>query len=135
MNFASDNTAPVCAEIMQAVAAANDGAVASYGADPLTVQLTRRCADIFETDVAAYPVGTGTAANALALATLVKPYGAVLCYDEAHIATDECGAPEFFMGGAKLVTLPSSTRHRRRDSPCRAGGRQHHPGHRMGHGL
>ena len=54
-------------------------------------------------------MATGTAANALALATLVRPYGAVLCYEEAHIATDECGAPEFYMGGAKLVTLPSET--------------------------
>ena len=107
MNFASDNTAPVAPEIMQALAAVNSGAVASYGADPYTARLAGQLRDIFETDVAVHPVGTGTAANALALATLVKPYGAVLCYDEAHIATDECGAPEFFMGGAKLITLPS----------------------------
>ena len=109
MNFASDNTAPVAPEIMQAIADANSGAVSSYGADPLTAGLAAKMRDIFETDVLVHPVGTGTAANALALATLVKPYGAVLCYDEAHIATDECGAPEFFMGGAKLVTLPSKT--------------------------
>jgi threonine aldolase len=108
MNFASDNTAPVCAEIMQSMAAANDGIVSSYGADPLTARLTARAAALFETDLAIYPVATGTAANALALATLVNPYGAVLCYEEAHIATDECGAPEFFMGGAKLLTLPSA---------------------------
>jgi threonine aldolase len=109
MNFASDNTAPACPAIMQAIIAANEGTVPSYGADPLTARLTRLACDIFETDLVVHPVGTGTAANALALATLVRPYGAVLCYDEAHIATDEGGAPEFFMGGAKLLTVPSAT--------------------------
>ena len=109
MNFASDNTAPVCPEILAALVAANTGHVPSYGADPITARVSARMKDIFETDLVMFPVGTGTAANALALATLVRPYGAVLCYDEAHIATDECGAPEFYMGGAKLVTLPSAT--------------------------
>ena len=107
MNFASDNTAPVCPEIMHALARVNDGSVASYGADAETARLTAMMRDVFETDVSVFPVATGTAANALALATLVRPYGAVLCYEEAHIATDECGAPEFYMGGAKLVTLPA----------------------------
>ena len=107
MNFASDNTAPVAPEILQAISQANTGAVASYGADPATARLTAMMRDTFETELSVYPVATGTAANALALATLVRPYGAVLCYEEAHIATDECGAPEFYMGGAKLVTLPS----------------------------
>ncbi len=108
MNFASDNTAPVSQEILQAISDANTGFVASYGADPATARLTAMLRETFETDLSVYPVATGTAANALALATLVRPYGAVLCYEEAHIATDECGAPEFYMGGAKLVTLPSS---------------------------
>ncbi len=107
MNFASDNTAPASPEIMRAIADANEGAVASYGADPLTARLTAQMRDLFETDLAVYPVATGTAANALALATLVRPYGAVLCHEEAHVATDEAGAPEFYMGGAKLVTLRS----------------------------
>ncbi len=109
MNFASDNTAPVCPEVMAALAQANTGNVASYGADPATARLTALLHDVFETEVSVFPVATGTAANALALAAIVRPYGAVLCYDEAHIATDECGAPEFYMGGAKLVTLPSDT--------------------------
>ncbi len=109
MNFASDNTAPVSPEIMAALDQANTGHVPSYGADPLTARLTAKAREIFETDLTLFPVATGTAANALALATLVRPYGAVLCYEEAHIATDECGAPEFYMGGAKLVTLPSLT--------------------------
>jgi threonine aldolase len=109
MNFASDNTAGVCPEILAAMAAVNDGRVPSYGGDPVTDRLTLRMREVFETDVTVFPVATGTAANALALATVVRPYGAVICTDEAHIATDECGAPEFYMGGAKLVTVPSST--------------------------
>ncbi len=109
MNFASDNTAPVSPEILRAMEAANTGNVSSYGADPLTARLSAMLRDTFETDLVAYPVATGTAANALALATVVRPYGAVICYDEAHIATDECGAPEFYTGGAKLMTLPSAT--------------------------
>lgn len=107
MNFASDNTAPLSPEILAALSAANAGAVPSYGADPVTTRLTSMMRDVFESDLAVYPVGTGTAANALALATLVRPYGAVICHDEAHIATDECGAPEFYMGGAKLITVPA----------------------------
>jgi threonine aldolase len=107
MNFASDNTAPASAEILAALHAANEGVVSSYGADPITARLRERLNAVFGTMLLAHPVGTGTAANALALATLVRPYGAVICAEEAHIATDECGAPEFFMGGAKLITLPN----------------------------
>jgi threonine aldolase len=108
MNFASDNTAPISPEILHAIERASHGHAGSYGGDELTKNLAARLRDIFETDLSIYPVGTGTAANALALATLVHPYGAVICAEEAHIATDECGAPEFYMGGAKLITLPSS---------------------------
>ena len=107
MHFASDNTAPVCAEILAALAEANSAQVSSYGGDPLTAKLTARAKEIFETDLSIFPVGTGTAANALALSNLVHPYGAVLCAEEAHIDSDECGAPEFFTGGAKLLPLPS----------------------------
>lgn len=107
MNFASDNTAPASPEILAALAAANQGAMPSYGADPITARVRARLNELFGTELLAHPVGTGTAANALALATLVHPYGAVICAEEAHIATDECGAPEFFMGGAKLISLPN----------------------------
>jgi threonine aldolase len=62
---------------------------------------------VFETDVAIYPVATGTAANALALSQIAPPYGGIYCHETAHIVTDECGAPEFFTGGAKLLGLPS----------------------------
>jgi threonine aldolase len=108
LNFASDNTAPASPEILAALNEANVGAVPSYGADPITTRLRRRLNEVFETELIAHPVGTGTAANALALATFVQPFGAVICAEESHISTDECGAPEFFTGGAKLITLPSS---------------------------
>ncbi len=107
MNFASDNTAPASPEILAALTAASHGAVSSYGADPITARVQDRMDQVFERRVKTYPVATGTAANALALATIVRPFGAVICGEEAHIATDEGGAPEFYMGGAKLITLPS----------------------------
>jgi len=105
-NFCSDNVAPVAPEILAALALANAGNVSSYGADPWTLELTGLLRTIFEKpDLVAYPVATGTAANALALSVLVPPYGAVLCAEGAHIHTDECGAPEFYTGGAKLIPV------------------------------
>lgn len=106
MNFASDNTAGVAPAILEAIARANGGNVLSYGDDQLTARVERRLADLFEHEVAVYLVPTGTAANALALAQLSPPWGAVLCHAQSHIATDECGATEFYGGGVKLVTLP-----------------------------
>lgn len=105
MNFASDNTAGISPEILAALAAANDGAVGSYGADPITARLEAKLADLFEHEVAVFPVATGTAANALALAAVTPPWGAVLCHPLAHIACDEANAPEFYTGGAKLVPV------------------------------
>jgi threonine aldolase len=105
MNFASDNAAGVAPEIMNAVVAANKGSAMAYGADAISQRLEARFAEIFEHEVAVFPVATGTAANALALAALTPPWGAIFCHEEAHIVTDECGAPEFFSAGAKLVTL------------------------------
>jgi len=105
MNFTSDNAAAVAPEILAAIARANEGAAPAYGNDPLTQRVEERFADLFEHEVAVFLVPTGTAANALALAHLTPPWGAVLCHAEAHIATDECGAPEFFGGGIKLVGL------------------------------
>jgi threonine aldolase len=106
--FTSDNVTPACAPIMAAIHAANAERMPSYGADPLTVQLQVKASEIFEKEVTVFPVATGTAANALALAQLVPPYGAVYCYEAAHIVTDECGAPEFFTGGAKLIGLAAA---------------------------
>jgi len=105
MDFRSDNVAGASPQIMAALLAANDGPASSYGADAVTSRLERRFAELFAHEVAVFPVATGTAANALALATLTPPWGIVYCHEDAHIAVDECGAPEFFAGGAKLVTL------------------------------
>jgi threonine aldolase len=107
-NFKSDNISPVCDAIMAAINAANSGSAPSYGADELTRKLQAAASEIFGTAVAIFPVTTGTAANALALAQMVPPYGAVYCHDAAHIVTDECGAPEFFTGGAKTMGLPAA---------------------------
>src|SRR5258708_1698717 len=105
MNFASDNAAGIAPQILAAISRANSGAALAYGGDPWTQRVEARFADLFEHEVAVFLVPTGTAANALALAHLTPPWGAVLCHTEAHIATDECGAPEFFGGGIKLVGL------------------------------
>jgi len=105
VNFASDNAYGAMPEILAALAGAGEGTARSYGDDEITTRLRNRLAEIFEHEVFVYPVVTGTAANALALATLVPPHGAVLCHGESHIACDECGAPEFFTHGAKLVAL------------------------------
>jgi threonine aldolase len=102
-NFKSDNVTPVCDAIMAAIQAANRGSVPSYGGDDLTRKLHTVASEVFGREVAIFPVTTGTAANALALSQCVPPYGAVYCHDAAHIVTDECGAPEFFTGGAKMI--------------------------------
>ena len=105
MNFSSDNAYGAASEMVEALAAANHGAVPSYGEDAVTARLEASLADIFEHEVAALPVIPGTAANALALSTLVPPHGAVFCHRDAHIVTDECGAPELFTQGARIATL------------------------------
>jgi threonine aldolase len=106
MNFASDNTAGIAPEILQALVSGNDGFALGYGDDDVTRVVERRIGEIFERDVAVFLVPTGTAANALALAHISPPWGAVFAHSEAHTLTDECGAPEFFGGGLKLVGMP-----------------------------
>jgi threonine aldolase len=106
MNFASDNTAGMAPGVVDAIVRANDGYALGYGNDDVTRAIERRFAEIFERDVAVFLVATGTAANAMALAHVTPPWGAVLCHTESHIMTDECGAPEFFGGGIRLVGLP-----------------------------
>lgn len=105
MRFASDNTAGAAPEVMAAVAAANEGTALGYGRDPWTERVERRLAALFERPCDVFLASTGTAANALALASMVPPWGSVLCHRDAHIEVDECGAPEFFSGGAKLALL------------------------------
>jgi threonine aldolase len=106
VNFSSDNVAGIAPEILEAIARANDGRVPSYGADEITAGLEARFAELFEHEVRVFPVATGTAANALALASMVPSWGVVFAHAEAHVEVDECGAPEFFSGGAKLALLP-----------------------------
>lgn len=105
LSFRSDNVATIAPEILRALDAANHGLAASYGDDEYSALLNRKFSDLFETDVTVFPVSTGTAANALSLATCARPYGAVYCHEEAHINTAEGGATEAFSGGAKLVAL------------------------------
>jgi len=106
MNFASDNTAGIDPAILAAIADANSGYARGYGNDNWTQAVERRLAELFEREVAVFLVPTGTAANALALAQVSPPWGVVFCHAESHIATDECGAPEFFGHGLKLAGLP-----------------------------
>ncbi|MEZ0496164.1 low specificity L-threonine aldolase [Sphingomonas sp. IW22] len=104
MRFFSDNAAPACPAVMAALADANVQDTA-YDGDAWSQRLDGAFSDLFSTDVAVLWVPTGTAANALALAALCPPHGAVLCHSEAHIQVDECGAPEFYTHGAKLLLI------------------------------
>jgi threonine aldolase len=105
MNFASDNVMGASAPVLEALVRANDGAEIAYGEDAVTKRVEQRFGGIFERQAAVFLVPTGTAANALALAAVVPPFGLCLCHHEAHIMEDECGAPEFYTHGAKLAGL------------------------------
>lgn len=102
MRFFSDNAASACPEVMEALVAANHHDTA-YDGDALSQQLDAAFSTLFETKVKALWVSTGTAANSLALAGLCPPFGGILCHRDAHIQNDECGAPEFYTNGAKLI--------------------------------
>ena len=105
VNLRSDNVAGVAPEILAAIEAANAGTAPSYGADPITAGLQDTFSALFETRCFVQPVATGTATNALALALIAPPYGAVYCTDVGHVHDSECGAGEFYTGGAKIVPL------------------------------
>jgi len=105
MRFFSDNAAPVSPAVMAAIAAA-DTLDTAYDGDAWSARLDAAFSDLFERRVSAIWVPTGTAANCLALAALCLPFGGVLCHEEAHVQTDEGGAPEFYTHGAKLMTVP-----------------------------
>jgi threonine aldolase len=104
-DFQSDNTAGLCPEAWEALAQANQGHSATYGEDEYTARAVARLREIFETDCDVFFVFNGTAANALALAALCGPYHGVIAHAAAHAVVDECGAPQFFTGGATLVPL------------------------------
>ncbi len=103
--FASDNTAGVCPEALAALAAANAGCLPSYGDDAPTAAAKKLFADLFETDCDVFFVFNGTAANALVLGAFCQRHHGILCHAMSHVDNDECGAPEFFTGGAKVLPV------------------------------
>ena len=105
--FASDNYAGVCPEAWTASQLANRGHATAYGDDPWTERASNAFRELFETDCEVFLVFNGTAANSLALASLCQSYHGVICADSAHVETDECGAPEFFSNGSKLLVAQS----------------------------
>ncbi|KAM0493688.1 hypothetical protein ACHAP8_009133 [Fusarium lateritium] len=104
-SFMSDNIAGASPEIVQAIVAAANEHVPPYGNDGITTAARQRLQDVFEKEVDMFPVSSGTAANCIGLASLVKPWGSIICHQDSHINNDECGAPEAFTGGCKLVTV------------------------------
>ena len=107
MDFGSENTSPVHPAFVEAVVSANHGYATNFEADPWTERALTRLQDFFETkELSAFTVSTGTAANAIALGAMVPHYGSILCHWDAHIETDECGAPEMFSFGARQIPLP-----------------------------
>jgi threonine aldolase len=93
-------------KVLEALIAANSGAMSSYGEDELAKAVEQRLSAIFERDVSVFLMSTGTAANGLALACLTPAWGEIFCHQDSHIMTDECGGPEQWTGGAKLTALP-----------------------------
>jgi threonine aldolase len=106
--FASDNYAGICPEAWQAMQSANAGFVSSYGDDAWTERACQHLRQVFETECQVFFVFNGTAANSLALASLCRSYHSVICHELAHVETDECGAPEFFSNGTKLLHVPGA---------------------------
>jgi threonine aldolase len=105
-HFASDNYAGICPEAWAALAEANVGHAPGYGEDAWTQRATDLIRDVFETDCEVFFVFNGTAANSLALATMCHSYHSILCHETAHVESDECGAPEFFSNGTKVLLVP-----------------------------
>ena len=106
MNFASDNIMGASAPVLEALVRANSGPLPAYGADEITARVEKRFCALFEREVQTFLAATGTGANALALSAIVPPYGLAVSHVEAHVIDDECGAPEFYMHGAKMAGLP-----------------------------
>lgn len=104
-NFRSDNETPVADAIMEAILEANHGTAWAYADDDWSNKLDRAFSELFRTEATVLPVSTGTVANSIALATVTPPWGSVFCHSGAHIYGDECGAPEFFGNGLRLVPI------------------------------
>jgi threonine aldolase len=105
-DFASDNVAGAMPEALKALAAANEGFAAGYGADHVSARAADLIRELVDADAEVRFTASGTAANALTLAALAQPHEAVICHEHAHIATDETGAPGFFGAGVGLIPLP-----------------------------
>jgi threonine aldolase len=105
--FASDNYSGICPEAWKAMDKANRGYAVSYGDDPWTTLASDTFRALFETECEVFFAFNGTAANSLALASLCQSYHSVICAESAHVETDECGAPEFFSNGSKLLAARS----------------------------
>lgn len=105
LGFSSDNIAGASPEVIEAIVACNAGQATPYGADEYTARVERKLAELFEHEVGVFLVPTGTAANALCLSVMSPPWGSVFCHPGSHINNDECGAPEFYTNGAKIVTV------------------------------
>ncbi|MCV6823693.1 MULTISPECIES: threonine aldolase family protein [Halocynthiibacter] len=109
MFFESDNSGPAHPSVLAALSHANEGYASAYGSDPLSAQVSAKIRELFEAPKASvYLVATGTAANSLILSTITKPFETIFCSNRAHIHEDECNAPEFFTGGAKLTLVPTT---------------------------
>jgi threonine aldolase len=104
-NFRSDNETPVASAIMDAILEANQGTAWAYAEDDWSNRLDQAFSELFRTEAIVLPVSTGTVANSIALATVTPPWGSVICHRGAHILNDECGAPEFFGDGLRLVPV------------------------------
>ncbi|MDH3241034.1 MAG: low specificity L-threonine aldolase [Alphaproteobacteria bacterium] len=105
MDFRSDNTAGAAPEILDALSRANAGKAAAYGEDGFSRAIEDRIAALFECEASVFLMATGTGANSVALAAMTPPWGAVFCHPQAHVHQDECGAPEFYTGGAKMIAV------------------------------
>src|SRR4029434_672512 len=108
-HFASDNYAGICPEAFAALAQANTGHEVSYGDDAWTAKASDLIRDVFETKCEVFLVFNGTSANSLSLASLCQPYHSILCHEIAHVEVSECGAPEFFANGTKVLLLPGES--------------------------
>src|ERR1700686_369203 len=106
--FASDNYAGICPAATLAMEVANQGHATAYGDDPWTAKASDAFRELFEIECEVFFVFNGTAANSLALASLCQSYHGVICTASSHVETDECGAPEFFSNGSKLLVAPSA---------------------------
>ena len=136
MFFASDNTGPVHPKIMERIIAANHGPEMPYGTDVLMNEVRKEICDLFDApEATVYLVVSGTAANSRSLACNTQPWQTVFCTQVAHISADECNAPEFYSGGAKLTLVPSTGKMTPHELTNAIEGKQAHGVHCAQRGL